>query len=566
MVLKLSKSQPSGTVISQPSSASVHVLRNRLQKVYSQAQTDFSYNTTTQIMLDVNSSSDFWDPISSYIRMKVSVSLLNDEKDDPNKYLSEGGVHSIFKSIEIYTKSGTLIERVDSQNILYSMIDTCTKNSRMVEQSGFYYGDSVYPSQPLDQYITPFSPSSNIGAYVFTAASRTLSVLGGIAGVELKVGDKVTLRTGNVNYISTVESAPNVNSVVLLGHVPGDVAAGNVQSVIIEPLVSNLALSSARSRVANTADQIVCFQPFSSFLMNGNLIPLFLMRGGLRIVLTLDRPEFCIVSSSKPSGVGFSGANIIVRQPEYICSFLTPDQSLSEAYLQMFNQNMIHVFFSGFKTFRNIIAGGDATTASLSHNTNVRSGKFMITRIQDARARTVTAADTAQYSSTYTCDSIAQGLSAGLRQYSLQTGSDIFPQSEPLDFGVSNIAGPTFLYPNYHEAAVEMSRVFSTLGASIGAFRCAPDDWCERPVHRRILESGFRADSQRLVLGALLARDPSPFSGMDLSLNVLNEIFVFSRAYTNGLANAAGTDRHIVSMLAYDSVVTIGSSGVIVQS
>lgn len=562
MVLEIQKQMPSGTMLSTPTSASVHVLRSRLSKIYPQSLTTFSYNESNQIILDVNSPSDFWDAQMSYLRMRVSVALSNDGNNDVNKYLSEGAVLSIFERFEIFTKSGTLIERIDGANVLHSMVQTVSMAPQQVEQQGAYNGDSVHPIDAWDCGMQ--SISLDPAAYTYTAATRSLGVLAGAGGVSVIVGSTVSFVAAGVIYKAEVQSVTDVNTVVLkLAQAFGELLpAGNLAAGAISEFTVIYRQKANRSVIANTAGAIVCFQPFSSFLSNGNLIPLFLMRGGLRIVLTLARPEYCVVSASRTLGAGFTAANVSVTQPEYICSFLTPDQALSEAYLSMFNSNKIHLFYTGFKTYRNIIAGGAATSASLSHNTNVRSAKFVMTRIQDSRARTVSAANIAEGASTFTCDSVAQGLSAGLRQYSLQSGSDIFPQQEPLDFG-----DPAAGLLNYSEAAVEVARVMSTLGSSVGTFKCAPDDWRESSIHRRYYESGGRTDSQRLVLGALLARDPSVFSGVDLSLNVLNESFVFGRAYNvAGAPGAAATDRYITSFLAYDQVVTIGSSGVIVQS
>ena len=97
--------------------------------------------------------------------------------------------------------------------------------------------------------------------------------------------------------------------------------------------------------------------------------------------------------------------------------------------------------------------------------------------------------------------------------------------------------------------------------------RFQPAQWQSRSSFINEYEATQAVDSQRLVLGADLARHASPFSGLDLSLNPLRVELEFGSQYQltdkNG-ENAVNADRYIHSWLVSDGLVNISKMGTVV--
>jgi len=552
MPLRIRKTLPIATSIAEPASASVHVLRSELRRFYPQAQTNYSYSSTNKIIFDISSPSSFIDFLNSYIRFKVTCTLNNNGVDDTSKYISETGAHSFFERLEIFTKSGTLIERLDDYNRLVSIFSTASQPRDYIESCLHPAGDSV---EHCSKSVCDLSGKSLGTATI--AGQNIGNVSSGCITVDLNDGDVIQI-TGSdgVNTKSEIHTVLNIVSDVAFD-ITAPTTLTSATSIVILSSASR-DVQSVRKKVANTADYKLCFQPFSSFLNNGNLIPLFLMRGGLRIELTLANPAFVLASECVPKGTGFSGADVVIKNPEWMCHMLQPDQSLSDMYLQLYNAGAIQYMFTGYRRFQNIVASGTGEQ-TLSHQSNVRSAKHILTRIQDERARTVTGATVNSGKSTYTADSVAQGLAAGVSSYQIQSGSFLAPESTPLEVS----AGKS-------EVATELMRVMGTLGVVLKQGRAEYHEFAESDGKWDPAQTGRRTDSQRLILSAHMGRDPSPFSGIDLSLNVLNEKINFGSAYNltdnDGTSNSAAAQRYITSFIGFDSSMHLSSEGTVIFS
>lgn len=556
MPMRLRKTLPVGVSIAEPASASTHVLRSELRRYYPQAQTEYSYSTTNKIIFDISSPSSFVDFLNSYIRFKVTCTLNNNGIPDASRYIAETGAHSFFERLEIFTKSGTLIERIDDYNRLVSIFSTASQPRDYIETCLHPAGDSV---EHCSKSVCDLSGKPLTGSLAASSgANVNLTTKTGCATLELNIGDLVKISDGTTTAVHEVTAVTNDDQFAVKPNPPA-----NPTSIVILSSASR-DVQSVRNKVANTADYKLCFQPFSSFLNNGNLIPLFLMRGGLRIELTLANPAFVLASECPPkvgspaTGTGFTGADVVIKNPEWLCHMLQPDQSLSDMYLQLYNAGAIQYMFTGYRRFQNIVGSGTGEQ-TLAHQSNVRSAKHILTRIQDQRARTVTGATVNAGKSTFTADSIAQGLAAGVSSYQIQSGSFLAPESTPLEVS----AGKS-------EVATELMRVMGTLGVVLKQGRAEYHEFAESDGKWDPAQTGRRTDSQRLILSAHMGRDPSPFSGIDLSLNVLNEKINFGSAYnltdSDGSSNSVAAQRYITSFIGFDSSVHISSEGVVVFS
>lgn len=559
---------PAGAIVPSTKSSSMHIQRRRLVEIQPQAQVSYSYAGNAQLIFDVNSPSDFWEMTESYLRMNLTCALTNAGADAAKKYLAEGGAHCLFRTIEITTQSGTLIQRIERVNKLYSVMSSASHSKEYVDFALARTGDS------WDIESVP-SPAESQEWQDMTITTLTFDATGGaseqlVTGVgtaflsDFQVGDFVYMAdpAGADNAIIGRVGSITSDTVMNLSESSGD---GNVDlaatATILKRLRPGRAADAVRKLAANTSGFEVCIQPFAPFLMMDNWFPLFLVRGGLRITLTMDRPEFCLAVPEEPAGVGFDGASVTVSNPVWVCSMVTPDESLQQQYLDMYKGDGIVYNFLGYRHYLDIQVGGGAQTYVSQINSNVRSAKHILTRIQNLRAETVTAGTVNSGKSTYTCDSIAQGLKAHLSQYQYKAGSERFPQARPIQ--MSDISNS--------EPFGELNRVMNDMGSVVHGKRMHPLQWQERQTYINEFEATQAADSQRLILSAELARDSKPWAGLDLSLNSLQGEFTFDAQYQitdkDGSSNAVNADRYLHHFLGYDqSLLLSDDEGVVVFS
>lgn len=568
---------PMGAIPSPVKSASKHIIRRRLAEQQPQSQTSYSYATNSQLVFDINSPSDFIDFANSYLRFNLNCTLLNGSVNEPSKYLSEGGAHCLFRTLTIETASGTLLQRIDRYNKLYALLSQAGHSQSFVNTVLHRAGDSVdiarhnFPEgQPTHRPVT-CTLASVVAA---GGVGGAMTLVGGLATSELEVGDFLIIDLASSSHTARVDSVVTDTSITITG-APALTAGQVIRLSVLRETVTR-GIDPARKLIANVADSVVCIQPFAPLLQISEWFPLFLVRGGLRVTLTLERPEFCLAAASEPllSGAvpGFSGANCVISNPVWVCDFLTPDQSLTQSYVDMFKGSGIAYTFMGYKNFMDIMVSGGSGTYVSNINSNVRSASHILSRLQNIRAETVTSGIANSGKSTFTCDSNAQGLKMSLNQYQYQSGSERFPQAKPISLqsGVSNA-----------EAMIELERIFGHTGSMLFDKRFYPHEWMDVKQYIKEYESGEVVDASRFIIGADLNRDSSPFSGLDCSLAPIRAELTFAQNtatatnFANGqysLYNKDGStatsgsgvsDRYIHHFLAHSTALLLSSEGIV---
>lgn len=556
---------PLGCIPPVVQSSGKHIIRSRLAEIQPTSQTRFSYSTNSQLVFDINSPTDFADFKNSYLRFNLNCSLTNNAVESVQKYLSEGGAHSLIKTLTIETASGTLIQRIDDYNKLYSCISQASHSKEYVNDVLFRCGDSVDYRRQAEPYGQPaWRPME-----VITSASGTATVLTGTGTKflsEIEVGDILRLNMASVSYIVKVAT---VTSDTNLTYLTGIVPAGPTVFTSIDIWRENTlrGVDPARKLAANTADYLVVMQPMAPFLMMEEFIPLYLIRGGLKITLTLDRPEFCLCVPSEPVGSGFaippvSSATfegVVISNPVWCVQMLEPSQELSKVFLDMFRSEGIAYTYTGFKHYLDTCGNG-LLTQNTNINSNVRSARYIITKIQNDRANSVLSATASSGLSTYTADCIAQGLKAGLRYLQYSSGSERFPLSRPLDLQSASNS----------EALIHIERVFGHTGNTDVCKRFYPAEWQSVKNYIKEYESTEAVDSSRLLLGADLSRDDSSWAGLDLSLSPLRAELQFTSTYLmydkDGVSNPNGSTRYLHHFIAHDTCVLMSDAGIVCYS
>ena len=433
-------------------SSSSYILRRRFQRVSpSTTSTDYSFNGNSRIEFVINSASDFWDYLQSYMKCNLTTTLTA-AAGTVTPALPVGGLNSVFREIRVETSNSTVLQRLERYNSWYSW-NSLADSQEHTNSNGLAFGDSV-----------------DDGA------------------------------------------------------------------------------NSVRNRAATTSSVQLCFNPLIPFLQNGSYIPLFLMRGGIRIIMELADPADVVYDSTLTATAPYSNASIVVSKPEFICRMVQPDNEIAMSYLDMFNSEMgINYTFQEYRIFENdklAAAGGNIV---LNHQIVARSACGVYTVLQNYRARTKNNDANVTDTNSYSYDGVSSFVSAKLQKYQYFSGSDRFPTQNEVD------CSSTFK----SEAYVHFMNAMGKYNTPLFSNRFTADEW-----HSFRTDSGNSDESTKLVLAADLKRGKDAYSGLDLTLQPLNTSLTFDAGYVGPEASRL----NISTWIAYDSTVTISKDGIITRS
>lgn len=558
MSISIKPVMPVQALVSPQTSSSKFIVNKTYREFAPQSQVSFSYKTNSVIEFDISSPSDFINFANSYIRANINCTLLNNGVDDPNKYLGEGGVHSLIRSVVVSSQSGTELARIDTYNKLHSIISNMTVDKEYAEHTLQREADSVEYEGCLDSELCDVDYT--VASAGYTAATGALIGLIGVYA-NLRVGDIITVSSATAGESKTarVITLTSDTAVVIT---PGgaDIAVGDVTAVQNQKVEEQAPV---RKLAANTADYQVAFQLSVPLLQMDDYFPLFLLRGGLKIRIYLERSEYSLCSTSVPTGTGFTGSDVVVSNPRFVGEMITPSQELSEKFVDMYRSEGLTYNYLTFRHQQSIQQGGAASSYSITFSPNFRSAKHLLMMIQDKRANQVSTATANQGKQTICVDASAQGLKSSLEEIQLAIGSHRYPSSRPMDTSSGSNA----------ELLLEAERCFGSLSVKNSGKRFDPVLWrafASRVNPTQVGVGAGKADSQRLSLCFDLARHFSPYSGVDLSLNYVEIDTRFSaQASISDMSgsNSENTDRYFEIFVSADSVLSISESeGVLVMN
>ena len=491
---------PIQTIVPDVSSTSKHIVRRRNLEILPNSQVSYSYSTNNQIEFTISSGSDFIDFQNSYLRFDTTCSLNLEGANDPTRYLSEGGIHSVFREIRLESASGTVLERIDRYSKLYALLSQMTQSREMVDRNEFQSADSAC--------ATSYVPECALKDAFFDSDAGTVGAIGGVADADFRV-----VYTGAI----------------------GANASGDPGSAMIDP---------TRKKVANTSGMTVLMKPILSLFQTGNFVPLMLVRGGLRLVMVLNDPAQCLASTGVFSSTGFTGADVVLSNARFVACMITPSEELTSMYVSKFNNEGITYSTLGYKHFLDILTAGTGTESKQLFS-NVRSARFILQRIQVASLENATNSSTDALNS-YEFDSQAIGLKANLLEYQYSSGSKQFPifRVQVDDVG-------------QFEAFARLQQALGVYANDMTTPRFLPHEWREENSIMGL------TDSTRFAIGENLARDTSILTGTDLQTVPLLYDLNFDASLTIG---GLSSQRYLQTFIAYDQLVSISSSGIIVRS
>ena len=554
-MFKLSGSIPQGSIMAPITTSDKFILSQKNVEVPSHINGSYSYTGNSRIEFDLNSPSDFINFQESYFRCDLSTDLSFEGADCTSRYLSEGGINSLFREVRLETQGGVLIDRIIRYNKFYSMMSGILHSKEFVDTHLQASGDSV-DIQPKGKGLSVFKTSSGSSfAYDHTggAAERLLTGTGSDFLNQVNVGDIVLLIDNDgTNYTVSVSAVLSATTLTIDGVGTADFTADSMY--IVKP---DEGVEPARNRVAKTDNSVVTCQLLLPFMQMEQWFPLFLVRSGLRLVIELERPEFVLAAPTDVVSSGFTGASYSISKATYVAKFIKPSEALAQQYVQMYKQQGLSYHIISYEHRMNVVSAGSVGVQNLRLQVNGRSARHLLSFIQDERAETVTSATVNSGKSTFTCDSVAQKIKANLAEWQVEVGSERYPQSSPMD--VTSVDNAEIL--------TELEKTMGIYGLGVTSHRWSPSEWVEVQSKYKEFEQGAydgKADSTRLILPANFSRDDSPWSGIDVTLHSINVLPNFDAAYQlSDMDGSNGVDKplYVHSFVGLDKVIMLSESG-----
>lgn len=508
------------------------------------------------IEFNIVNSRSFLDTQNSYLRFDLQVTQANGSSTSQKCYISEGGSHALFKTVEILTASNTQIERIEAYNKFYAMVSSMTQSQEYVNQIGHREGDSADGASGDEFLILTGTVSAPGGA-------TTLTGSGTLFESEVSVGNNITVRTdtGDVVYqIATITSDTVLTTSANIALTSAGALVG-----IQRPIAPTGDEIPARKSVCDqgSGKTRLCMQPLSGFLESKEVKALpFFAGSGIKLRFTLADAWECFSFAEEKSGTGYA-VTFKIFNPVYVANLVAPREAVfNDWYAQYKSGSLTYEFVSPFSNIVNT-ASNAATAFNYTINSGIRSAKGFMMRLQNTRATAQSAAGDAAAISSWTCDSVAQGLKVGLSSFQVNAGGQYyFPLSRPMDTSATVGAG----YANC-EILAHMQSLYYSLGNILQSVRFKSVEWRGVRSAFNIFERGNNfgsSEPQRLIIGCRLAKDPSGMSGIDLSANNLivslnfeTESKIFATMATATAATAS--NRTLVMYILHDRYVTLSA-------
>lgn len=587
--LALQPIQPAESVIPPLVTVNPHIPSRTLQEFWTDQNTyTFNNSSNTSIRFKINSAQDFPRFDRSYIKMKLTVSSLrrisdnsgNPDVADVTRYLAEGGVHSMFNSIEISTLSQTRLAQVQNYNSFYAHYCQLNYSKQYIDDCLWRCGDSV--GHEVTIQVKDYDVDvTNLEYKETDAGVGTLSGFNRILPPHLNIGDYITIHRGTTlisAVVTAVEYAANAWTVTTASNIKAALAAAGITRLRVH---HNVRIEPARWLAANQAQYMVCFQPLHTLLRDPRLFPLPFIRGGLEIRLNLEAPNRCVktlhtLHNGAAKMAAVRNISFTIEDPCYMVDMVRLDESLMQHYEDMYLNGSINIHFLDVWNFNMTNQPGESANQSYLITAQKRSARYVLLKINGAHH------EDSNYEAFYHNDGIATACLAGLESIQLAIGSDRFPSSKPLTFRNSNTTVTPNTFESNAEYQVLSERARASLGVDVGGRRLSHQSQFslgDNEYTGQFVECNFYPyDPNRIPLLFDISRDPSPFAGCNLTYVNINVHMNYTEPnyvrYRRDPSLLTANDSNAIEVVrrnyyhwvVADAILSISPEGVIVRS
>ena len=376
---------PSGMMIDQPVSTSKAIIRKQLVEILPQNQNSFVYGDNDIMKFNISSNRDFLSGKESYLRMDLYTSAVADSRH--RAALDVGGVHSLFKSIEVRSlASGILIQRYNDYNRYQAVYRMLNQTEAEVNQCGYIEGDSVHDRVGANNVLSN-SHWRDITLMAPAIAAVTISNLGAVAVIAaahayVSEGDWVQFeyaRSGTDHQYyqaQVVEVAVGGTIIYLSPPPPLAIIATELEGKIYKLERHGVPARCAALQGASSTSAVrVCMTPLLSFLQHD--IPLFLMKGGFEISFELDAGYRAICSNNTITQSA-TAQSYTIANPRFMGMMVTPHPDIVQEYVTQWKQPSGLVYsIPSVKT--RVVQRSQMFNDVIQVNIGVRSGRRVLT-------------------------------------------------------------------------------------------------------------------------------------------------------------------------------------------
>jgi hypothetical protein len=516
---------PRNFLIPQPVSTSKSVLRKTLMEMLPVEQTTFSPGGNDIISFNISSNRDFLSGPESYIRFVIQKSNGNE-----NSSFDIGGANSLIKTVEIRAlASGILLQRYDNYNRKYAIDSLLLQTEEEVEQAGWAYGDGLgwgdLAAHPNENSVIDID--GQLGNNAVNTTTNIITLTSNDAQFYAQIGDILEINyddSSNVNFTvhGVITDIPNVNEIEInSGAIPGAAGASNF---VYYARVHRRRINDAANRnrfLRDTTARTVCLKLRVSML--DHYLPLFLMKGGIELRLTLEHGARAVVDGRSPADVGGSPADYTITVPRLMAMMVTPHGDVLEEYVRQWKSPQGLLYNIPSVRTRRISGAVGSSNDQFQLHFGVRSARRAYLVVMDHEMSETTAANTAGN------HSISTFVRSFINKYQFKIGSHEFPNRE-VDCGVES-----------PEAYWQLKMVSGNMGPS----RLRQEDYNDS---RRYAYDGTATsanEARHFIIGVDLSRDngeDSNLTGSDLSIVPLDVVLERSAAYNSqGLGDGLTT-------------------------
>jgi len=548
MSVKIQDLIPANFVAPPLHSASAHVLRRRKVDILANSQVTYSFSGNNRIEFNIQSPSDFLSTMDSYIRFELrTYGLLATGIVDYRRALATGGAHALFKSMELRLPSGVSLELISEYAKYYAANSYATQPRQYVDLCEGPAGDSA-SIKPEER--NPFTRKLS-GTVALTVATGVLAGTSTAFDTQLAPNDEIQIveaLTGRVLLQATVSVVTSATAATL-DKVGITVGAGSL--IYARELPARVAVCNvAHSATLATTGVLVDMKPMLQLLSMREMLPLFLMKGGVQLVMELANPAYAMIN--QPTAVAPVATNSLdysIVNPRFIAEFVQPSEDIVKQYISLFNEDRLSYGFLSSRHYLNT-QDGSASDISINNTVNLRSLRYALMVCENNRSNTVVAS-TSRASNSYIYDSVGTFIDGKITSYQFSSGSEQFPLIK-VDCSDEALA----------EAFVEMQKTFGTFGGTVYAPRFESREWRKKNQNSQTEAVGNVSDqSHRFIMSTRFDR-AGFLTGYDSSIGSMNVLLETSAANT---VLAADSTRYIHSWFVGDSILNIGSSGISVR-
>ena len=539
---------PLDMVIPPIASASAHIVRRRKVEILPNAQVDYTFAGNNRIEFSIQSPTDFIDTMNSYVRLNLVCTGASAVDTTPTRYLSTGGVHALFKSIELRLPSGVSLELISEYAKYYAANSYATQSKSHVNHVGNTEGDS-FSHRAVRWDDDDSAELALLDATGIMAAVSAIAIATGIVTVasmaagSIKIGDRLQFKNaaGLILYESTVKTVAATGTFTVFTLVDAPVVDPGACYIFKAP-------QAAREVAANNS-VLLTMKPLLQLLSMPELFPLFLLKGGYQLVMELADPAYALQQDTQliPSTADTLGYTI--SNARFVAEMVQPSEDIIRQYIALYNDDKIVYPYISSRHYLNT-DDGSAGDKSFAHNVNLRSLRYVVGVCESVLSNTKRAG-VLNEDSTYANDSVGTFLDGKITSYRWSAGSDSFPQ---LKVNCSDLM--------LAEPFAELQKTFGQHGSVLFEPRFTPSQWRKQnrnlaPVATRKSDASIRfMMTTRFDRGGLL-------TGYDSSVGTMNVDMEVSAANVVGVS--ASSPRYLHWWYCADTLISVGNSGIVVR-